>query len=71
MVLRAIGEENEQILSEIDSIKQELQLMQDDMEMQKSEFCISQNKTITVQEICVETLYQKLQLMVSFSPSSF
>ncbi|KAJ6428571.1 hypothetical protein OIU84_023902, partial [Salix udensis] len=27
------------------------------------EFCISQSKTITVQEICVETLYQKLQLM--------
>ncbi|KAJ6393359.1 hypothetical protein OIU77_022761 [Salix suchowensis] len=37
----------------------------------KTEFCISQNKRITVQEICVETLYQKLQLMVSFSPSSF
>uniref|UniRef100_A0A6N2MLB5 Aconitase/3-isopropylmalate dehydratase large subunit alpha/beta/alpha domain-containing protein n=1 Tax=Salix viminalis TaxID=40686 RepID=A0A6N2MLB5_SALVM len=63
MVLRAIGEENEQILSEIDSMKLGLQLMQDDMDMQNTELCISQNKTITVQEICVETLYQKLQLM--------
>ncbi|KAB5573348.1 hypothetical protein DKX38_000542 [Salix brachista] len=63
MVLRATGEENEHFLSEIDSIKLGLQLMQDDMEMQNTEFCISQSKTITVQEICVETLYQKLQLM--------
>ncbi|KAJ6428566.1 hypothetical protein OIU84_023897, partial [Salix udensis] len=37
--------------------------MQDDMDMQNTELCISQNKTITVQEICVETLYQMLQLM--------
>ncbi|KAJ6341507.1 hypothetical protein OIU78_009634 [Salix suchowensis] len=66
MVLRATGEENEHFLSEIDSIKLGLQLMQDDMEMQNTEFCISQSKTITVQEICVETLYQKLQLMDCF-----
>ncbi|KAF9679049.1 hypothetical protein SADUNF_Sadunf07G0099600 [Salix dunnii] len=63
MVLRAIGEENEQFESENDSMLQKLQLMQDDMEMQKTEFCASQNIIIAAQEICVETLYQKLQLM--------
>ncbi|KAF9689112.1 hypothetical protein SADUNF_Sadunf01G0057800 [Salix dunnii] len=63
MVLRAIGEENEQIESENDSMMRELQLMQDDMEMQKTESCASQNKIIAAQEICVKTLYQKLQLM--------
>jgi hypothetical protein len=53
---------------------QKLQLRQDGIEIQKTELCVSLNKTITVQENLVEALWQEpsvQSLMVRFSPSSF
>lgn len=57
--LRAIAEENEKIKSGHDILKQKLQLRQDGMEIQKTELCVSLNKTITVQENLVEALCQE------------
>ncbi|XP_011026695.1 PREDICTED: uncharacterized protein LOC105127203 isoform X2 [Populus euphratica] len=59
MVLRAIVEENEKIKSGNDILKQKLQLRQDGIEIQKTELCVSLNKTITVQENLVEALCQE------------
>jgi hypothetical protein len=73
-LLRAIAEENEKIKSGNDILKQTLQLRQDGIEIQKTELCVSLNKTITVQENLVEALSQEpsvQSLMVRFSPSSF
>jgi hypothetical protein len=73
-LLRAIAEENEKIKSGNDILKQKLQLRQDGIKIQKTELCVSLNKTITVQENLVEALCQEpsvQSLMVRFSPSSF
>ncbi|RQO84559.1 hypothetical protein POPTR_001G077400v4 [Populus trichocarpa] len=58
-LLRAIAEENEKIKSGNDILKQKLQLRQDGIEIQKTELCVSLNKTITVQENLVEALSQE------------
>ncbi|XP_011026693.1 PREDICTED: uncharacterized protein LOC105127203 isoform X1 [Populus euphratica] len=58
-LLRAIVEENEKIKSGNDILKQKLQLRQDGIEIQKTELCVSLNKTITVQENLVEALCQE------------
>ncbi|XP_061958740.1 uncharacterized protein LOC133679972 isoform X4 [Populus nigra] len=68
-LLRAIAEENETIKSGNDILKQKLQLRQDGIEIQKTELCVSLNKTITVQENLVEALCQEpsVQSLMIFS----
>lgn len=54
--LRATAKENEKIKSGHDILKQKLQ---DGIEIQKTELCVSLKKTITVQENLVEALCQE------------